>query len=70
MLVFVAVIQENEYETTPFNIGVFSTIEKAEEEILEWIRENDSYAPSLSRETYNTQDEPRWLWFIEAWEVE
>ena len=67
MKVWVAIVQQNEWETEPMNIGCYSTRENAVEAILDFIRENDADAPSLSLETYDAQNNPHWKWYIELW---
>lgn len=67
MKVWVAIVQQNEWETEPMNIGCYSTRENAVEAILDFIRENDTDAPSLSLETYDAQNNPHWRWYIELW---
>lgn len=58
MDIYVAWMQENRWETEPWDIGCYSTNEKAEEAILEELR---SYGESvLSLEVYNSMsDEER-----------
>ena len=70
MKVYIAVLQQNNYETEPWNLGVYETKEKAEHAILLHLRSTDPYAPLLSLETYDAQDEPYWLHNIEEFEVE
>ena len=67
MRVWVAIVQVNDWETEPMNIGCYSTREKAVEAILDFIRKNDTDAPSLSLETYDAQNKPYWEWNIELW---
>ena len=67
MKIWVAIVQQNDWETEPMNIGCYSTGENAEEAILNFIRENDPEAPILSLETYNAQNDPHWGWYTELW---
>lgn len=67
MKVWVAIVQQNEWETEPMNIGCYSTRENAVEAILNFLRENDADAPLLSLETYDAQNNPHWRWYIESY---
>ena len=67
MKIYIAIVQENDWETEPVNIGCYSTREKAIEAILNYIREDDPEAPILSLETYDAQENPCYKWYVELW---
>lgn len=67
MKIFIAGLQENDWETTPFNIGVYSSKELAEKALLERLREEEEVS---SLEEYDDQDETLYDWFIEEWELD
>lgn len=69
MRVYIASVQENDWETVPFNIGVFSTEQKAKDALLQWVNEEEDN-PFLSLEIYNMQDNPKYITSIEEWDVE
>lgn len=59
MNIYVAWIQENDWETTPWNIGCYSTTEKAKNAILKELRNIES-KDILSLEVYeNIPEEER-----------
>lgn len=69
MKIYVAWVQENEWETQPFNIGVYSSEEKAKKAILEWL--NDQGGEQwLSLETYEEQDNPEYVYEVEHFELD
>ena len=65
MDIYVAWMQLNEYETEPYNIGVYSTKEKAEDAILEALREANQEA--LTLEIYESQEEPYYIFGVEQY---
>ena len=68
MIVFIATIQLDDWETESEIVGVYSTKEKAEQAILEEIqnREEETY---LSLEIYDSMD-PRYLWEVFPFELD
>lgn len=77
MEVYVAVIQKSDIEVEfpdieiVFNVGVYSTKEKAEEKILSTLRELDcSNAPLLSLETYQAQKDPYYDFWVETYTLD
>jgi hypothetical protein len=67
MKIFIAGLQENDWETTPFNIGVYSSKELAEKALLERLREEEEV---LSLEIYDENSERLYDWFIEEFELD
>ena len=70
MKVYIAALQENNYETEPWNIGVYTTVEKAKKALLDKLKEIDPSAPLLSIETYTAQDVPAYEIYIEDWDLD
>lgn len=78
MKVYVAIVQENDYETEPFNIGVYSSKEKAEEKILDYLNWkvcDDETNKWFSLRAYDyeyryNQDNKPYLYSIEYWELD
>jgi lantibiotic modifying enzyme len=68
MTIYVACIQENDWETESRNIGCYSTIEKAEEAIVEALKEEGEYV--LTLEIYNAQDDPNYICWIEEYNLD
>ena len=69
MTIYIAYMQENDWETEPFNIGAYSSIEKAEEAILKWL--NDKGGEQwLSLDCYAEQDDPEYEYGIECFELD
>lgn len=69
MIVYIAYVQENDWETEPFNIGAYSSVEKAEQAILEWL--NDQGGEQwLSLDTYAEQDDPEYNYGIDDFELD
>ena len=64
METYIAWVQENWWETEPFDIGVYSSKEKAENAILMWIN-NESSEPWLSLEIYSAQNDARYIFGTE-----
>lgn len=62
MKIFIPWIQENDWETEPFNLGAYSSQEKAEEAILQALRENEYV---LTLEIYESQDEPQYIFGVQ-----
>lgn len=69
MKIYVAWVQENEWETQPFNIGAYSSKEKAKKAILEWLNDQDG-EQWLSLETYEEQDNPEYVYAVEHFELD
>lgn len=67
--VYIAVVQENEWDEEPFNIGIFSTKEKAKNAILNWVNHKED-TPFLSLKIYDMQDNPKYITSIEEWDIE
>lgn len=70
MDIYVAWMQENDYETQPWNIGCYSTNEKAEEAILENLR---GYGESvLSLEIYDSMpdEERHFIYGVEKYKLD
>ena len=65
MDIYVAWMQVNDYETEPYNIGVYSTKEKAENAILDALREANQEA--LTLEIYASQEEPYYIFGVEQY---
>ena len=70
MEVYVAVLRKNEYDEEEFNIGVYSTKEKAERAILLELLELDSDAPLLSLEFYQAQEDPYYDFWVETYTLD
>lgn len=68
MKVYVAILQENDYETEPFNIGVYSSREKAEAGLVKALRELGEAV--LSLEIYEANGNPDYIYFIEEYELD
>ena len=70
MDIYVAWMQENEWETEPWNIGCYSTKEKAKEAILEGLR--DLGETVLSLEIYNSMsdEERHFIYGIEKYKLD
>ena len=68
MKIYVAFIQENDWETIPENIGCYSTKEKAEKAIIEALRERNEAV--LTLEIYDIQDEPNYVYGIEEYNLD
>lgn len=68
MKIYLAWIQENDWETEPFNIGCYSTEEKAKNAIVEALREEDEAV--LTLEIYDTQNEPNYIYGIEEYNLD
>lgn len=69
MKIYVAWVQENEWETESFNIGVYSSIEKAKEAVLAWLNDQNS-EQWLSLECYEEQDDPEYIFGICEYELD
>lgn len=67
MKIFIAGLEENDWESTSFNIGVYSSKELAEKALLEKLRENENV---LSLEEYDEDPDVLYNWFIEEWEID
>ena len=67
MKIFVAGLQECGYETEPFNIGVYSSRELAEQAILKSLREEEEV---VSLEEYDEDPDALYDWFVEEWELD
>jgi len=65
MKVYVAWICENDWETEPFNIGVYSSKEKAKKAILEWLNKQQ-----LSLKPYEEQEDLKYEYGIEHFELD
>lgn len=75
MDIYVAWMQENYWETEPWNIGCYSTNEKAEEAILEELRdmELEHYGESvLSLEIYDSMsdEERHFIYGVEKYKLD
>lgn len=70
MDIYVALIQENDWDTEPWNIGCYSTIEKAEEAIIKELRGLGE--PALSLEVYNSMpdEERHFIYIIETYKLD
>lgn len=69
MNIYVAWVLENEWEAEPFNIGAYSSEEKAEKAILEWL--NDQGGEQwLSLECYEEQVDPEYEYGVEHFELD
>lgn len=77
MRVYIAWVQENDYETEPFNLGVYSTKEKANQKILDFLNEYSSYEGDrwLALQFYeyeyeNNKEKKPYLYGIEGYELD
>ena len=69
MKIYVAWIQRNDWDTTPQNIGCYSTKEKAEEAIVKALREAGEAV--LTLEIYNSaQDNLNYIYGVEEYNLE
>ena len=68
MKIYVAWIQENYWETEPFNIGCYSTEEKAKNAIIEYLREMGEAI--LTLEIYSAQDNPNYIYGIQEFNLD
>lgn len=68
MKIYVAWIQRNDWDTTPQNIGCYSTEEKAKNAIVEALREMGEAV--LTLEIYDTQFEPNYFYGIEEYNLD
>lgn len=68
MKIYLAFIQENDWETEPENIGCYSTDEKAKNAIIKTLRERGEAV--LTLEIYNAQDEPNYTYGIEEYNLD
>lgn len=64
MKIYVAWIQENDWETEPFNIGCYSTEEKAKEAIIKTLREDGEDV------LYDVQYQPHYFYGIEEYNLD
>lgn len=62
MTIYIAWIQENDWETEPQNIGCYSTEEKAKNAIIKALREDGEDV--LTLEIYDAQNEPNYIYGI------
>lgn len=61
--IYVPWVQENWYETEPYDLGAFSSIEKAEEAIIEELRDLDQEV--LTLDIYqNMKEQPDYIFGI------
>lgn len=67
MKIYVAWIQENDWETEPINIGCYSTEEKAKNAIIENLREKEESV--LTLEIYDAQD-PNYIYGIQEYNLD
>lgn len=68
MKIYLAWIQENDWETEPYNIGCYSTEEKAKEAIIDALRKQDEAV--LTLEIYDAQDDPNYIYGIEEYNLD
>ena len=68
MKIYVAWLQENDWETEPINIGCYSTEEKAKNVIIEALREKGEAV--LTLEIYDTQNKPNYVYGIEEYNLD
>ena len=68
MKIYLAWIQENEWEAEFQNIGCYSTKEKAKEAIIEALREEGEAV--LTLEIYDAQDKPNYIYGIEEYNLD
>ena len=71
MKIYVAWIQEDDWETIPENIGCYSTKEKAEKAIVEALREMGATVLTLEiyDQMYDIQDRP-YIYGIEEYNLD
>jgi hypothetical protein len=71
MKIYVAWIQENDWETEPENIGCYSTKEKAENAIVEVLRKMGATVLTLEiyDKMYDIQDRP-YIYGIEEYNLD
>lgn len=68
MKIYVAWIQVNDWETEPFNIGCYSTEEKAKEAIIKALREDGEAV--LTLEIYSAQEDPNYIYGIQKFNLD
>lgn len=68
MKVYVAILRENDWETEPFNIGVYSSREKAKGGLVDALRELGEAV--LSLEIYKADEDSNFICFIEEYELD
>ena len=68
MKIYVAWLQENDWETESFCIGCYSTKEKAENAIVKALREEGEAV--LTLEIYDAQDKPNYIYGIEEYNLD
>lgn len=68
MKVYVAVLQENDWETEPFNVGVYSSRENAEAGLVDALREHGEAV--LTLEIYEASESPYYICSIEEYELD
>ena len=68
MKIYVAWLQENDWETESFCIGCYSTKEKAKKAIVEALREEGEAV--LTLEIYDAQDKPNYIYGIEEYNLD
>lgn len=62
MKIYVPWVQENDYETESYDLGAFSSIEKAEKAIVEELRELGQEV--LTLDIYQTMEDPAYIFGI------
>jgi exo-beta-1,3-glucanase (GH17 family) len=68
MKIYLAWIQEDDYDTEPLNIGCYSTEEKAKEAIVNALRERGEDV--LTLEIYDTQYRVNYFYGIEEYNLD
>lgn len=68
MKIYVAWLQENNWETESFNIGCYSTEEKAKEAIIKALQELNEAI--LTLEIYDVQNDPNYIYGIEEYNLD
>lgn len=68
MKIYVAWIQENDWEIESENIGCYSTEEKAKNAIIEALREKGESV--LTLEIYNAQDNPNYIYGVQEYNLD
>ena len=68
MKVYVAILQEDDWETEPSVVGVYSSREKAEAGLVDALREHGETV--LSLETYEAADDSYYVFSIEEYELD
>lgn len=68
MKIYVAWIQENNWETELQNIGCYSTEEKANNAIIKDLREKGESV--LTLEIYDAQDEPNYIYGVQEYNLD